>query len=151
MNAIVIRPAREDEFDAVAKVWLESFESLGFPEAAKIEFSYLRERIPREIADGWELYVADDGGTIAAMLAIRPRDNHLDQIFVAPARKGEGIGKRLLAVCRERMPDEMWLRADMRNTRAIAWYEKEGFVREKIVQEPHWGGPRGIFRWRRKT
>ena len=64
-----IELAAEDEFDAVAHVWLESFESLGFPEAAKIEYSFLRERIPREIADGWEVYVADDGGTIAAMLA----------------------------------------------------------------------------------
>jgi ribosomal protein S18 acetylase RimI-like enzyme len=150
MSGIAIRPAAEADYDAVAQVWRESFASLGFPEAATIELTFLRERIPREIANGWEISVAEEGGAIVAMLAIRPRDNHLDQIFVAPDHKGRGIGKKLLALCRTRMPDEMWLRADLRNSRAIAWYEKEGFVREEIVREPHWGGPRGIFRWRRR-
>ena len=34
----------------------------------------MRERIPLEIANGWSLYVTDDAGTIAAILAFRLSD-----------------------------------------------------------------------------
>jgi GNAT superfamily N-acetyltransferase len=65
-----------------------------------------RVRIPREMAAGWSLYAADDGGRIAAMLAFRPRDGYLDQLFVAPEHHGRGIGKMLLEFTRKHLPDE---------------------------------------------
>ena len=145
---IVIRPAREDEFDAITAVWLASHESTGLASPWDARFDELRARIPREMAAGWHLYVADDGGAIAAMLAFRTRDNYLDQLFVAPAYQHRGIGKMLLAFTRRHLPDEILLRAAVGNHRAIAWYEREGFVREQEVMEKGWSGPRVYYRWR---
>ncbi|MEI9996326.1 MAG: GNAT family N-acetyltransferase [Rhizomicrobium sp.] len=145
-SGIPIRPARDDEFDAVARVWIASHETTGLGGA---DFDMLRARIPREIENGWQLYVADDGGAIAAMLAFRTRDNYLDQIFVAPGHQHRGIGKMLLAFVRTHLPDEILLRADTRNHRAIAWYEREGFVREDEVMQDGWDAPRVYYRWRR--
>jgi ribosomal protein S18 acetylase RimI-like enzyme len=147
--SIVIRPAIEADYDAVARVWMESWQSLRLPHWQEASIPDSRARIPLEIANGWHLYVADDGGTIAAMLAFRTRDNFLDQIFVAPAYQGYGLGKRLLALVREHLSDEILLRADTRNAKAIAWYEREGFVRENEVLEPQWDAPRVYYRWRK--
>ena len=149
MKSIVIRPARETDFDAIARVWMESWQSLRLPHWQEANYDAMRARIPVEIANGWHLHVADDAGTVAAMLAFRTRDNYLDQIFVAPGYQRHGLGKRLLALTREYLPDEILLRADTRNAFAIAWYEREGFVRENEVTQDDWDAPRVYYRWKR--
>ena len=42
-----------------------------------------------EIEEGWSLFVADDNGTIAAMLALHLPKLYLDQLFVAPEYQGQ--------------------------------------------------------------
>ena len=148
MSAIVIRPAREDEYDAVTRVWMDSHVSTGLATGSDATFAQLRARIPVEIARGWQLYVAELDGAIAAMLAFRTADNYLDQVFVAPEHQGKGIGTALLAFTRKHLPDEILLRTAVGNTRAIAWYEREGFVREDEVMQDGWSGPRVYYRWR---
>jgi GNAT superfamily N-acetyltransferase len=148
MDNIIIRTAREDEFDAVTRVWLDSHVSTGLATAGDASFADLRARVPREIAHGWQLYVAELDGRIAAMLAFRTRDNYLDQLFVAPAHHGKGIGKKLLAFTRRHLPHEILLRTAVGNHRAIAWYEREGFVREREEMQEGWSQPRVYYRWR---
>ncbi|MBS0470332.1 MAG: GNAT family N-acetyltransferase [Proteobacteria bacterium] len=150
MSDIIIRPAREDEFDAVTRVWLDSHVSTGLATNSDATFADLRARIPVEIANGWQLHVAELSGAIAAMLAFRTRDNYLDQIFVAPKFQGMGVGRKLMAFTREHLPDEILLRTAVANTRAIAWYEREGFVRENEMMQEGWSGPRVYYRWRRR-
>jgi len=132
MNAMKIRPARADEYDAVADVWARSWLSnkIGSESAATLT-AIMRERIPLEIENGWSLYVADDSGTVAAMLAFRLHDGYLDQLFIAPEYQGKSLGRRLLAFTREHLPNEIWLRCVRENERAWRWYEREGFVFEK--------------------
>jgi len=149
MSEIVIRTPREDEFDAVARVWMDSHVSTGLATGSDATLADLRARIPQEIAKGWQLYVAESNARIVAMLAFRTADNYLDQVFVAPAHQGKGIGKKLLAFTRQHLPDEILLRTAVGNTKAIAWYEREGFVRETEVMQEGWSGPRVYYRWRR--
>ena len=149
MDTIIIRPAREDEYDAVTRIWLDSHVSTGLATNDDASFAELRARIPREIENGWQLYVAEQDGVLLAMLAFRTRDNYLDQIFVAPEHQHKGVGKKLLAFTRRHLPDEILLRTAAGNANAIAWYEREGFVRENEVFEPGWSGPRVYYRWRR--
>ncbi len=147
-HAVEIRPARAEDFDAVANVWMASWGSTGLAAPGDSSFDGLRARIPREIAAGWRLFVAESGGQIVAMLAVRPEDGHLDQIFVAPEFQGRGIGKRLLELARQLMPQQVWLRTSVGNERAWSWYEREGFVRERVEDEPGWALPRAYYRWR---
>ncbi|MBP1097102.1 GNAT family N-acetyltransferase [Bradyrhizobium diazoefficiens] len=147
MPAPVIRPARADEYDEIARVWMESWVSTGLAEASEFLLANLRARIRREIENGWSLFVADDNGAIAAMLALHlPK---LDMLFVGPAYQGQSLGRKLLAFTRTQMPDEMYLRCVRENEKAWRWYEREGFVFEKEEVEPSNGFVMKYYRWKR--
>ena len=92
-----IRPARADEYDEIARVWMNSWASTGLEDANNFLLAKLRARIPLEIEKGWSLFVADDSGVIAAMLALHLPKLYLDQLFVAPEYQGQDLGRRLLA------------------------------------------------------
>ncbi len=126
-----IRPARADEFDEVGRIWMESLVSTGLAEASNFLLANLRARVPREIEKGWSLYVADDDGRIAAMLALHVPDRYLDQLFVAPDYQGQGLGRHLLGFTREHLPDEIWLRCVRENDKAWRWYEREGLCSKR--------------------
>jgi GNAT superfamily N-acetyltransferase len=147
----MIRPARSDEFDEIGRIWMESWASTGLEEASNYLLANLRARVRREIENGWMLFVADDEGRLAAMLALRLTDGCLGQLFIAPDYQTKGLGKRLLAFAREQMPDEIWLRCVRENENAWRWYEREGFVFEKEVVNPTTGFRMKVYRWKRDT
>jgi ribosomal protein S18 acetylase RimI-like enzyme len=146
----IIRPARSDEYDEVARVWMNSWASTGIEAASDALLEKLRTRIRTEAANGWSLYVADDGGAIAAMLALHLPDNYLDQLFVAPDYQGNSVGRMLLAFTREHLPDEIWLRCVRENEKAWRWYEREGFVFEKETADPIIGRVMKYYRWKKE-
>jgi ribosomal protein S18 acetylase RimI-like enzyme len=145
-----IRPARADEYDEIARLWMNSWASTGLEEASNLILARLRARIPMEIEKGWSLYVADDDGALAAMLALHPLDGYLDQLFVAPEYQGKSIGRMLLAFTRQRLPDEIELRCVRENEKAWRWYEREGFVFEKEQVEPMTGFVMKYYRWKKE-
>jgi hypothetical protein len=79
-----IRPAHADEYDEIARVWMSSLTSTGLEDASPLLLTKLRARISLGVENGWSLFVADDGGTLAAMLALHLPRRYLDQLFVAP-------------------------------------------------------------------
>jgi GNAT superfamily N-acetyltransferase len=145
-----IRPARPDEYDEIARVWMESWASTGLEVASNFLLATLRARVPLERKRGWTLYVADDGGTIAAMLALDLPKMYLDQLFVAPEYQGQNLGRRLLAFTRELLPHEIHLRCVRENEKAWRWYEREGFVFEQEQVEPMTGFVMKYYRWKRE-
>jgi ribosomal protein S18 acetylase RimI-like enzyme len=145
----IIRPARADEYDEVARVWMESWVSVGLEDASDSLLAKLRARVPMEIEKGWSLYVADDNGRLAAMLAMHVSDCYLDQLFVAPEYQGDGLGRHLLAFTRQHLPDEIWLRCVRENEKAWRWYEREGFVLEKEQVDSTSGRVMKYYRWRK--
>jgi ribosomal protein S18 acetylase RimI-like enzyme len=149
MQGIAIRAARSDEYDEVARVWMDSWVSIGLEPASEKLLADLRARVRKEVANEWSLYVADDAGRIAAMLAIRLRDGYLDQLFVDPAYHGRGVGKMLLQFTRKNLPDEIWLRCAKPNLKAWRWYEREGFVFEKEEPHPDHGLIMRYYRWKK--
>jgi ribosomal protein S18 acetylase RimI-like enzyme len=149
MRDLTIRAARPDEYDEVARVWMDSWVSIGLEAASEKLLAGLRTRVRREIANEWSLYVADDAGRIAAMLALRLRDGYLDQLFVDPTYHGRGVGKMLLQFTRKNLPDEIWLRCAKPNEKAWRWYEREGFVLEKEEPHPDHGLMMRYYRWKK--
>ena len=149
MSHPIIRPARVDEYDEIARVWMESWVSTGLAEASNFLLANLRARVRREIEDGWTLFVADDNGTIAAMLALHLPKLYLDQLFVAPSHQGRSLGRQLLAFTRTHLPDEMHLRCVRENEKAWRWYEREGFVFEREEISPVTGFVMKCYRWKR--
>jgi ribosomal protein S18 acetylase RimI-like enzyme len=150
MTPPTIRPARPDEYDEVARVWMNSWASTGLEDASNFLLAKLRARVPLEIEKGWSLYVADADGAIAAMLALHLGDLYLDQLFVAPEYQGRDIGRQLLAFTRHHLPGEIWLRCVRENEKAWRWYEREGFVFEKEAVEPMTGFVMKYYRWNKR-
>jgi ribosomal protein S18 acetylase RimI-like enzyme len=145
------RLARASEYIEVARVWMESWASTGLEDSSNFLLAKLRTRVPMEIEKGWSLYVADDNGVLAAMLALHVPDRYLDQLFVAPKYQGSGLGRQLLAFTRLQLPDEIWLRCVRENEKAWRWYEREGFAFEKEQIEPTTGRMMKYYRWRKSA
>jgi ribosomal protein S18 acetylase RimI-like enzyme len=150
MSDSIIRPAEPHEYDEVARVWMESWVSTGLAEASNFLLANLRARVRREIEDGWSLFVVDDNGTIAAMLALHLPKNYLDMLFVGPAYQGQSLGRKLLAFTRTQIPDEIVLRCVRENEKAWRWYEREGFVFEKEEVSTVTGFIMKCYRWTRQ-
>jgi ribosomal protein S18 acetylase RimI-like enzyme len=150
MHPPAIRPARREEYDEIARVWMNSWVSTGLEDASNFLLAKLRARVPLEVENGWSLFVADDGGQLAAMLALHLPNLYLDQLFVAPEYQGRNLGRRLLAFTRQQLPDEITLRCVRENEKAWRWYEREGFALEKEAVEPMTGFVMKYYRWKAK-
>ena len=144
-----IRPARPEEYDEVARVWMAGFCSTGLEAPGNFLLAKLRARVPLEVEKGWSLFVADDDGVLAAMLALHLPRCYLDQLFVAPEYQGQDLGRRLLAFTRRHLPDEIELRCIRENEKAWRWYEREGFVFEREQVEPMTGFVMKYYRWKK--
>jgi ribosomal protein S18 acetylase RimI-like enzyme len=145
-----IRPARTDEYDEIARVWMLSWASTGLEDTSNFLLATLRARVPLEVERGCSLFVAADDGAIAAMLALHLPDLYLDQLFVAPEYQGRELGRRLLAFTRQQLPDEILLRCVRENEKAWRWYEREGFVFEEEQVEPMTGFVMKHYRWKKQ-
>ena len=150
MSSPAIRPARPDEHPEIARVWMNSWASTGLEDVSNFLLAKLRARIPMEIENGWSLFVADDDGAIAAMLALHLPKRYLDQLFVAPQYQSRDLGRQLLAFTRQMLPDEIHLRCVRENERAWRWYEREGFVFEQEKVEPMTGFVMKYYRWQKE-
>jgi GNAT superfamily N-acetyltransferase len=150
MPTPTIRPARREEYDEIARVWMNSWASTGLEAASNFLLAKLRARIPLEIESGWSLFVADDGGALAAMLALHLPKLYLEQLFVAPEYQGKSLGRQLLAFTRQQLPEKIELRCVRENEKAWRWYEREGFVFEKEAVEPMTGFVMKYYRWKKK-
>ena len=120
-----VRRASEGDAPAVAEVFLSSFHATyTFPLAHTDEEvrSWIRERlIPND-----EVWVAVDGEQIVGILALAP--GWLEQLYIAPDRLGQGIGRRLMEVAKTRQPGGLQLWTFQVNARARRFYESHGFV-----------------------
>lgn len=151
MPSPAIRPALPHEYDAIARVWMDSWASTGIEDASNFLLAKLCARIPLEVEKGWSLFVADNDGHLAAMLALHLPNKYLDQLFVAPEYQGLNLGRQLLAFTRQHLPDEIELRCVRENEKAWRWYEREGFVYEQEQVEPMTGFVMKYYRWKKEA
>ena len=106
---------------------------------------YNYDRISKELVegDGWDGYiVAVDGTEVVGAIGGGMIDNDKSEVFVLyldPARRGEGIGTKLLnfltAIQRDKGAKEQWVSVQKGNMKGIPFYEKRGFkkVEEKLA------------------
>jgi GNAT superfamily N-acetyltransferase len=120
--AVEIRPARSDELDACADLYVRVLRST---------FTWLpAERHRREdffaAARDEEIYVAVAEGRILGVAGFyRPQD-FLHSLYVEA--RGRGVGKALLDHVRRQAGGPLSLKVQRPNLRAQAFYAREGFV-----------------------
>lgn len=104
--------------------------------------AWVRDRLVRT-AEAW---VAVDDGRVVAMMVVAPGE--LDQLYVAPDRLGEGIGRRLVDLAKERSPAGLRLWTFQVNERARRFYERNGFVAVQLTDgENEEGQPDIQYDW----
>ena len=126
-TAIILRRASAADATAIADVYLASFHATyDFPLAHSDDEvrGWIRDVIVAT-AETW-VAIDADGGPIVAMMVVGPGE--LDQLYVAPNRLGQGIGRRLLEQARRSSPAGLALFTFQVNARARRFYERNGFV-----------------------
>jgi len=148
-DGVALRDGRPEDGDAVAGVF----------GAARAEMRYLPVLHSQEehvvffstrVLPTSRVTVAEVAGEVVAFSAVN--DGWLDHLYVAPAHQRRGIGRALLGRAMSENPGGLSLWAFVANRRAIAFYERAGFVellrtdgsaneeREPDVQM-RWSGP----------
>ncbi|MEF2070366.1 GNAT family N-acetyltransferase [Consotaella aegiceratis] len=144
---LAIREADKGDYDAIANVWhagASRMDGLPGPTPGLDDF---RARLEKELAEGWELFAACDGVRIVGMLALKPRERRLDQLFVLPSEHGRGIGRALLDFAKRRMVDGFRLRTPAFNEAAQRFYAREGLRPAGEGRHPSNGRPVRFYEW----
>ena len=123
---IAVRRAGPTDAASVAEVYLASFQAA----LPTLRLVHTDDQVRRWIRDvvipETETWVAVDGPKIVAMLSLRP--GWVEHLYVAPDRRGEGIGRRLLDLAKVRCGGPLDLWTFQVNKQARRFYEANGFV-----------------------
>ena len=143
-----IRAYGDQDLVAVARLWLESWQSTGLPVAQLATDAANKERISRELTGGWSVFLAcNENEDLLGFLALKPDSACLDQLFVAPAVQRQGIGRALLDFAKQQMTNGIWLRTAVDNVGACRFYERNGFRACEIGVHPTLGHRTVVYRW----
>jgi len=124
-GTINLRRATDADADATADVFISSrrtaLPTVPFSPDDSVR-NYIRDIFIAK-TEGW---LATDGDTVVAVMSLKP--GWVEQLYVATERQGEGIGRRLLDLAKERSDGELQLWTFQVNDRARRFYERNGFV-----------------------
>ena len=123
----MIRRLQNTDIDRVADIWLDAnlkAHSFISPQYWKDNFEPVKEMLPRA-----EVYVYEDDREIWGFIGLN--GEYIEGIFVSGEMQSRGIGKRLLDFVKTKKT-ELRLNVYQKNTRAIRFYQREGF---KILLE----------------
>ena len=118
----MIRRLQEADIDSVLALWLNTnLQAHSFIPAAywKNNLAVVRDMLPQA-----EVYVYEDAGEIQAFIGLG--GEYIEGIFVVDKMQSQGIGKRLLDYIKTKKI-ELHLHVYQKNTRAVRFYQREGF------------------------
>jgi putative acetyltransferase len=145
--SFALRPYRADDEDAAIvlwqRTWQHAYPSIDF--AARVP--WWRERWRGELVPNATIMVAEQAGEMVGFVTIDAK-NYLDQLVVAPDRWGSELGNMLVNEAKRLSPDRITLLVNTDNSRAIRFYERNGFVRAGGDVNPTSGKPVLRMEWK---
>lgn len=123
----MIRKLQITDINKVASIWLDTNLKAHYfisSEYWKSNFELVKEMLLQA-----EVYVYENGQKIEGFIGLS--DEYIEGIFVSDEVQSHGIGKLLLDYVKDRKA-KLSLNVYQKNTRAIHFYQREGF---KIQQE----------------
>jgi GNAT superfamily N-acetyltransferase/chorismate mutase len=121
---LILRPATEADSQAVADIHLASRRAAAMPPGVHTDDAVRHWLDGRIQAD--EVWLAEADGAPAAYA--RFTATWLDDLYVAPAYAGQGVGSALLDLVKAQRPDGFCLWVFEMNTPARAFYARHGLV-----------------------
>ena len=123
-----LRPYGPADEDAAIELWRRTWQ-LAYPQldfAARL--NWWRQRWRDELVPAATIMVAEAAGRIIGFVTVDPRSLDLDQMVVAPEAWGTPVASALIARAKQISPKGLDLHVNTDNTRAIRFYQKQGFV-----------------------
>ena len=140
----MVRPFAPGDLDALLAIWLEAnLQAHPFVPAAywKSQREAVGEALPQA-----EVYVWEENGETAGFVGLA--GGYIAGIFVRPGWQSMGIGKKLLDRAGEGRA-RLTLRVYEKNTRAAAFYRREGFSPLEEGTDPATGEREQTLVWTR--
>jgi putative acetyltransferase len=146
-TAFQLRPYHAEDEDAAIALWLETWLQAypGIDFAARVP--WLRERWRGELVPNAAIMVAEQAGALIGFVTI-DATGYLDQLVVAPDHWGSELADALIDEAKRLSPDRITLLVNTDNTRAIRFYERNGFVRAGDDVNPTSGKPVLRMEWK---
>ena len=118
----MIRELRKADINKVADIWLDTnIKAHAFVPGQywKNNFEFVKEALLQA-----EVYVYENDNEIQGFIGLN--DEYIEGIFVSDEVQSQGIGKMLLNSAKNKR-NELRLNVYQQNTRAISFYQREGF------------------------
>lgn len=118
----MIRKLKETDINKVAEIWLDTnIKAHDFiPEKYwKDNFNMVKDMFPQS-----EIYIYENGKIIQGFIGMD--NDYIAGIFVSSEAQSQGIGKVLLDFVKTKK-EKLRLNVYQKNTRAIQFYQREGF------------------------
>jgi len=142
-----LRPYRREDEDAAIALWQHTCQKT-YPE---IDFAaraaWWRERWRKELVPNAAIMVAEEAGEVIGFVTIDSK-GYLDQLVVAPEHWGTRLANALVDEVKRLSPGGIALLVNTDNTRAIRFYERNGFVPAGEDVNPTSGRPVLRMAWR---
>ena len=141
----MIRKFETQDLDAVMQIWLHgNLDAHVFIPASfwRGHFEIVRDMLPQA-----ELYVHENEATRQIDGFIGLSESHIEGIFVCDRLQSQGIGKLLLDFVKESRT-QLSLNVYQKNTRAIHFYQREGFEIQNEGLDEATGEKDYVMTWR---
>lgn len=141
----MIRKLQRADIDSVADIWLDTnLKAHCFIPAQywKDNFEMVKEMLPQA-----EVYLYENGKKIQGFIGIN--DEHIEGIFVSDEVQSQGIGRLLLDYIKDKKL-RLYLNVYQKNTRAIKFYRREGFIISGEGIDEATGEKDYVMVWQRK-
>ena len=146
-SAFRLRPYRDEDEDAAISLWQhtwqEAYPSIDF--AARV--TWWRERWRNELVPNAAIVVAEQSGALTGFVTIDSK-GYLDQLVVGPDHWGSALGNALVHEAKRLSPGHVSLLVNTDNSRAIRFYERNGFVHAGGDVNPTSGRPVLRMEWK---
>ncbi len=123
----MIRISTNNDIDRIMQIWLDT--NISVHKYIPQEYWTSNAKYVKEAIQEAEVYVYEDNKEIKGFIGINK--GHIEGIFVEEKYRNQGIGKELIAYCKNKY-NKLTLEVYKKNTKAINFYEREQF---KLIKE----------------
>jgi putative acetyltransferase len=145
---IKLRPYMASDEDTAIELWRRTWQ-VTYPELDfDARLPWWRERWRNTLVPNNTVTVAEENSTLLGLVTVDPRSRYLDQVVVAPEAWGSGVAQTLMAEAKRISPSGLDIFVNQDNSRAIRFYEKQGFAFAEEDVNPISGRPVNKMVWR---
>lgn len=123
----MIRISTNNDLEKIMQIWLDT--NISVHKYIPQEYWTSNAKYVKEAIQEAEVYVYEDNKEIIGFIGINK--GHIEGIFVEEKYRNHGIGKELIAYCKNKY-NKLTLEVYKKNTKAIKFYEREQF---KLIKE----------------